>query len=125
MKTLSGALLISTGCIMILILKALQIICLDSFFHADSFIIWFVIFMNLILGILLIIFDNMPLFQKIKNLCTLKVGLTLLAISLVTALLGLRRFPEPIMQFLSAVFLLSIVIIIINLICAIKNRKRV
>lgn len=125
MKTLSGALLISTGCIMILILKAVQIICLDSFFHGDSFIIWFVIFMNLILGILLIIFDNMPLFQKIKNLCTLKVGLTLLAISLVTALLGLRRFSEPIMQFLSAVFLLSIVIIIINLICAIKSRKRV
>lgn len=125
MKTLSGALLISTGCIMILILKALQIICLDSFFHGDSFIIWFIIFMNLILGILLIIFDNMPLFQKIKILCTLKVGLTLLAISLVTALLGLKRFPEPIMQFLSAVFLLSIVIIIINLICAIKSRKRV
>ena len=124
MKTLSGALLISTSCIMIIILKVLQILFVNSFFYDDLFLVWFVIFINLILGILLIVFDNMYIFHQIKKLCTLKFGLALLLGSLVTALFGLKKLPILFMQFISVVLILSIIIIIINLIKAIQTRKK-
>lgn len=83
MKTLSGALLISTGCIMVLVLKILQILFINCFSYQDLSLVWFAIFMSMILGAFLIVFDNISTFQYIKKLCTLKFGLALLTLSLI------------------------------------------
>ena len=101
MKTLSGAFLISTSCFMIIILKVLQLIFINSFSYQDLFIVWFVIFISLIFGILLIVFDNISIFQYIKRLCTLKFGLALLMGSLISILLGIKKWPIYFMQVIS------------------------
>ncbi|ACL77526.1 hypothetical protein [Ruminiclostridium cellulolyticum] len=124
MKTLSGALLISTGCIMVLVLKILQILFINCFSYQDLSLVWFAIFMSMILGAFLIVFDNISTFQYIKKLCTLKFGLALLTGSLISILFGLKRLPIPFMQVLSLVLVFSIIIIIINLLKALKTRKR-
>ncbi len=122
MKTLSGAFLISTSCFMIIILKVLQLIFINSFSYQDLFIVWFVIFISLIFGILLIVFDNISIFQYIKRLCTLKFGLALLMGSLISILFGIKKWPIYFMQVISVVLILSIIIIIINLIKALKRK---
>ena len=126
MKTFSGALLISVSSFMLLIVKITEIIFPDKFLYADLSIVWFMIYLCFLIGLIVILYDNITiLLSVIKQLwkfCTLKLGLALLVISLILVTLGLKKFPVVFMQVIAAILLFSIFIIGINLIIILKNK---
>ncbi|WP_313559260.1 hypothetical protein [Ruminiclostridium cellobioparum] len=128
MKTFSGALLISVSSFMLLIVKVSEIIFPDKFLYVDLSTVWFMTYLCFLIGLLLILYDNITILlgviKQLWKFCTLKLGFALLTISLILVTLGLKKFPVIFMQVIAAILIFSIFIIGINLIIVLKNKLK-